>query len=51
VLLNESLNVGQSKAQRPAFRQAHAWQLPAAHLAAHRDLGDGQEFCYFRNSY
>jgi hypothetical protein len=50
MLLDKPLNVGQSKPQRPAFGQAHAWQLPGAHLAANGDLAHVEQSCYFRNS-
>jgi len=50
VLLDESLNVGLSKTQRPAFRQADARQLPGAHLAPNSDLGNGQELRHFRDA-
>jgi hypothetical protein len=50
MFLDKLLHIGQSKAQRAALRQAHARQLPGAHLAANRDLAHGQELCYFGDS-
>jgi hypothetical protein len=50
MFLDKLLHIGQSKAQRAALRQAHARQLPGAHLAANGDLAHGQELRNFRNS-
>jgi hypothetical protein len=47
VLLDKLLHVPHVKPHRPAFAQTDARQLPGAHLAPYRDLGNGQELRYF----
>jgi len=51
VLLDKLLNVAQIEAHRAVFFQAHTAQLAVMDQAPNRAFADGQEFCYFRNSY